>query len=148
MAFGSRVDKTAKETSDLDLVVIGDEPLDFLTPGTLRDAFSASDLPCKVDVLDRTRVSQTFRDIIRRGRIVICEGQKRAPSGGDGSALENLQSLHRTRPVFILTTPPIRARPIPQTSAPEFRRRSEIFEFSKKETGRTESSRSIREPIP
>ena len=81
-AFGSRVKGTAKDTSDLDLAVIGDDPLDFRTLGTLRDLFSSSDLPYKVDVLDWSRISPSFREIVRREKIVLCDGQTRPQSGG------------------------------------------------------------------
>ena len=70
-AFGSRVNGTAKETSDLDLVVIGENPLDFQTLGALRDDFSESNLPYKVDVVDWAKIGETFREIIRKDKIVI-----------------------------------------------------------------------------
>ena len=70
-AFGSRVNGTAKETSDLDLVVIGENPLDFQTLGALRDDFSESNLPYKVDVVDWAKIGETFREIIRKDKIII-----------------------------------------------------------------------------
>ena len=70
-AFGSRVNGTAKETSDLDLVVIGENPLDFQTLGALRDDFSESNLPYKVDVVDWAKIGETFREIIRKEKVVI-----------------------------------------------------------------------------
>ena len=72
-AFGSRVNGTAKETSDLDLVVIGENPLDFQTLGALRDDFSESNLPYKVDVVDWAKIGETFREIIRKDKVVIRE---------------------------------------------------------------------------
>ena len=60
-AFGSRVHGGAGEFSDLDLVVVTDTPLDFGLLGRLRDAFSESDLPFKVDVLDWATTSPDFR---------------------------------------------------------------------------------------
>ena len=70
-AFGSRVNGTAKETSDLDLVVIGETPLDFQTLGSLRDDFSESNLPYKVDVVDWAKIGEPFREIIRKEKVVI-----------------------------------------------------------------------------
>lgn len=70
-AFGSRVNGTAKETSDLDLAVIGETPLDFQTLGALRDAFSESDIPYKVDVVDWATTSETFREIVLKDKVVI-----------------------------------------------------------------------------
>lgn len=70
-AFGSRATGAARDTSDLDLAVIGETPLDFQTLGTLRDAFSESNIPYKVDVVDWANISETFREIIRKDRVVI-----------------------------------------------------------------------------
>ncbi|MFT8720500.1 nucleotidyltransferase family protein [Acetobacter sp.] len=63
-AFGSRVTGKAKPFSDLDLAVMGDEPLPLETRARLEEAFSESDLPWKVDVLDWTLVDKDFREII------------------------------------------------------------------------------------
>ncbi|MEW6774926.1 MAG: restriction endonuclease subunit S [Bdellovibrionota bacterium] len=70
-AFGSRATWTAKEHSDLDLAVIGEEPLSFQTLGALRDDFSESDLPYKVDVVDWATTSESFREIIRKDKVVV-----------------------------------------------------------------------------
>ncbi|MCL4461608.1 MAG: nucleotidyltransferase domain-containing protein [Nitrospirae bacterium] len=70
-AFGSRVNGTARKTSDLDLVVIGVHPLEFQTLGRLLDAFSASDLPYKVDVVDWSRTGEGFRTIIVSNHVVL-----------------------------------------------------------------------------
>ena len=51
-AFGSRVQKTAVRSSDLDLVIMTDKPLTKLRMADLKDAFSESDLPFKVDLVD------------------------------------------------------------------------------------------------
>jgi len=75
-AFGSRVNGTAKETSDLDLVVIGETPLDFQRLGSLRDDFSESNLPYKVDVVDWAKIGETFREIIRKNEIVIFKSER------------------------------------------------------------------------
>ncbi|MHB1286510.1 MAG: nucleotidyltransferase family protein [Leptospirales bacterium] len=72
--FGSRVKGTAKDTSDLDLAVIGKTPLDFKTLAALRDDFSESNIPYKVDVVDWSTISETFREIIRKDRVVIHKG--------------------------------------------------------------------------
>ena len=51
-AFGSRVTGKAKPFSDLDLAIMGDEPLSLETRAWLEEAFSESELPWKVDILD------------------------------------------------------------------------------------------------
>ena len=63
-AFGSRVTGTARIYSDLDLCIMGDEPVSVLTLGSLRDEFSLSNLPYKVDVIDWTAIAPNFRKII------------------------------------------------------------------------------------
>lgn len=70
-AFGSRVKGKARAYSDLDLVVITQEPLDFLTLANLTDDFSDSDLPWKVDIVDWATTSEAFRAIIREKYEVI-----------------------------------------------------------------------------
>jgi len=75
-AFGSRVTGKTKPFSDLDLAIMGDEPLSLETRTQLEDAFSASDLPWKVDVLDWNLTDEKFRNLIHRKNIFIApEGQ-------------------------------------------------------------------------
>lgn len=73
-AFGSRVKGTAKPYSDLDLAVITEVPLELEVFGTLKEDFSESNLPFKVDVVDWADTKQAFRDIIERDRLVIQSG--------------------------------------------------------------------------
>ena len=91
-AFGSRVNGTAKETSDLDLVVIGENPLDFQTLGALRDAFSESNIPYKVDVVDWTTISEAFREIIQRGKVTVKKTSLR-----DNTCMEEIQPFHNEK---------------------------------------------------
>ena len=70
-AFGSRVRGTARDASDLDLCIRGDESMGFERLGRLRDAFSASVLPFRVDVVDWATTAETFRGIIEKGRVVV-----------------------------------------------------------------------------
>ena len=72
--FGSRAKGTARDTSDLDLAIIGKTPLDFRTLATLRDFFSESNIPYKVDVVDWTTIGETFREIIRKDKVVVQSG--------------------------------------------------------------------------
>lgn len=76
--FGSRATWTAKEFSDLDLAVIGDQPLSLSVSSSLSDDFSESDLPYKVDVVDWATTSESFQKIIERDRVVV---QKAGQSG-------------------------------------------------------------------
>ena len=63
-AFGSRVTGTAKKFSDLDITVIGPRRLTLLEFGNLREAFSESDLPIMVDVVDYYSTDPSFQRII------------------------------------------------------------------------------------
>ena len=74
-AFGSRVKWTAKQYSDLDLCVISDQPLDDRVSGGLKDDFSESDLPWKVDVVDWTTTNAPFRKIIEGAKVVVQTGR-------------------------------------------------------------------------
>ncbi len=77
-AFGPRAKGTAKNTSDLDLAIIGDSPLDLRTLGDLKDAFSESNLPFRVDVVDWATTSEGFRKIIEEQKVALEDGaQKR-----------------------------------------------------------------------
>lgn len=74
-AFGSRVRGTARQYSDLDLVVITRQPLSLDCLATLKEAFSESDLPWQVDVLDWATISATFGEHIKQRYIVIQHGR-------------------------------------------------------------------------
>ena len=69
--FGSRARRTAKKYSDLDLAIITEKPLNLETSAALTDAFSESDLPYKVDVVDWYTAQDSFRKIIQRDKVVI-----------------------------------------------------------------------------
>jgi len=70
-AFGSRTRATAKPYSDLDLAILSDHPLDLAVQAALADEFSESDLPWKVDLVDWSTTSESFRRIIERDKIVV-----------------------------------------------------------------------------
>lgn len=70
-AFGSRTKWTAKEYSDLDLVVISEEPLALEILAAMSEDFSESDLPYKVDVVDWATTNEGFRRIIARDKVVV-----------------------------------------------------------------------------
>ncbi len=71
LAFGSRATWTAKNYSDLDLAILGDAPLPFDVTASLTEAFDASMLPIRVDVVDCMTVSEDFLKIIRRDGVVL-----------------------------------------------------------------------------
>ena len=51
-AFGSRVSARAWRYSDLDLLIMGSEPVPDLALASLRADFEDSDLPVRVDVIE------------------------------------------------------------------------------------------------
>lgn len=70
-AFGSRTTGQAKPYSDLDLALMPVTTLALAEIAALREAFSDSSLPWKVDLVDGTVASAGFRDIIDRHHIVV-----------------------------------------------------------------------------
>ena len=78
LAFGSRATWTAKDYSDLDLAIMGDEPLSLGATSALAEGFGESDLPFKVDVVDWAKINENFRDIIRRDGVAV-----HVPAGAD-----------------------------------------------------------------
>ncbi len=69
--FGSRAKWTAKPHSDLDLALKGKEPLPRSVLGDLAEAFSESDLPFRVDVVDWHTVAPSFQAVIDRDAIKL-----------------------------------------------------------------------------
>nr|WP_272930689.1 nucleotidyltransferase domain-containing protein [Acetobacter persici] len=69
--FGSRVTGKAKPFSDLDLAIIGNEPLSLGTRARLEEAFSESQLPWKVDIIDWLKIDTDFQNIIRKNWIIL-----------------------------------------------------------------------------
>jgi predicted nucleotidyltransferase len=70
-AFGSRVNGTPKDYSDLDLAVVGSGKLSDDTLRRLKEAFEESDLPFRVDVLDWHATSPEFQKVIEKQYEVI-----------------------------------------------------------------------------
>lgn len=70
-AFGSRVGGQPKPYSDLDLAVLGEAALSLSEHADLADAFSESDLPYKVDIVDWHLIGDDFRRIVQANHIEI-----------------------------------------------------------------------------
>ncbi len=79
-AYGSRVNWSAKDASDLDLAVVGPEPLDPMILASLREAFEESDLPFSVDVMDWHSIPETFRQEIANQFVTIQDRHTDGPS--------------------------------------------------------------------
>ncbi|RME21180.1 MAG: nucleotidyltransferase domain-containing protein [Deltaproteobacteria bacterium] len=76
LAFGSRVSGKAGKYSDLDLAVDAGRKLSLSELGRLKEAFSESDLPFLVDVIDWNDTEDYFRRIIAAKAVEI-----RSPTG-------------------------------------------------------------------
>jgi type I restriction enzyme S subunit len=76
-AFGSRYKGTAKKHSDLDLVLVGKNKIEFTMIGKIKEAFEECILPFRVDILDWHSISAEFKKIIKQGYEVI----KKAENG-------------------------------------------------------------------
>lgn len=75
-AYGSRVQGTAHEGSDLDLVVRN--PTDLSKPqpdlSPLKEALRESRLPILVDILDWALIPESFQNEIMRGGKIVVQG--------------------------------------------------------------------------
>ncbi len=70
-AFGSRVKKTARPYSDLDLAIVQDKALSLDLYAALNEAFSESNLPFKVDLVNWGQTSATFKKIIEEQKVIL-----------------------------------------------------------------------------
>ena len=69
--FGSRGRGAPKPYSDLDLALDGDAPLSLAALADLAEAFSQSDLPFKVDIVDLRSVGPALRAAIERDGVAL-----------------------------------------------------------------------------
>jgi uncharacterized protein len=70
-AFGSRVKGTAKITSDIDLVVVSKEKLEFGKIDIVKEEFMESNISIRVDLLDWNLLDENFKKIIKNNYFVI-----------------------------------------------------------------------------
>lgn len=70
-AFGSRVSGTAKQYSDLDLVIMGERKIDAKVLMQLQEDFEESDIPFRVEILDWHSIAGEFKKIIEQRYEVI-----------------------------------------------------------------------------
>lgn len=78
LVFGSRARWTAKEYSDLDLVLLGSEPLPHGVLAALSEDLGDSDLPFKVDLIEWRLVDESLRTSIRQKGVVVQSSTKLA----------------------------------------------------------------------
>ncbi len=91
MVFRSRATRTTKEYSDLDLAVLGDEPLTVGIRSALVEELGESDLPFKADLVDWARIDELFRDIIHWDGVPLNDSEKaERPSGKNTGMLRGV----------------------------------------------------------
>lgn len=75
-AYGSRVSGGSHPASDLDLVLRNPHNLHEETAAlaALKEAFSESNLPIRVDIMDWARIPESFRREIERRHVVVQAG--------------------------------------------------------------------------
>ncbi len=69
--FGSRATGRARRYSDLDLVIDAGRRLTLDETARLAEAFSESDLPYRVDVVDWQAADESFRRLIANDRLPL-----------------------------------------------------------------------------
>lgn len=69
--FGSRATGAARPFSDLDLLFEGTPALTLQERAAMRDAFEASDLPFRVDVVTSDELAEGYRQRILQERVPL-----------------------------------------------------------------------------
>lgn len=64
--FGSRVSGHSKKHSDLDIAVVSETKIPRKTIIQLKEAFQEAPISMRIDVLDWSRVSASFQNVINR----------------------------------------------------------------------------------
>ena len=73
--FGSRATGRARRYSDLDLAIDAGRRLTLDETARLSEAFSDSDLPYKVDLVDWHDINDRWRQTIMAERVALTEGE-------------------------------------------------------------------------
>ena len=69
--FGSRAVGQPKAWSDLDLLLEAAAPVPLSTIATLTEVFEESELPWKVDIVDRRTISEGFGRLIDQSKVAL-----------------------------------------------------------------------------
>ncbi len=73
--FGSRATGRARRYSDLDLAIDAGRRMTFDEIARLSEAFTDSDLPYRVDVVDWRDIDDRWRQTILAGRVALIEAE-------------------------------------------------------------------------
>ena len=80
-AYGSRVNGRSHEGSDLELALMTDETLSIARVAEMKAAFTKSDLPFRVEIVDWASTSESFRKVIEKDYVVLVEKENRFVGG-------------------------------------------------------------------
>lgn len=69
--FGSRATGRARPYSDLDILIATPTPLNWRVRADLQDAFEASNLPFRVDVVEESRLAPTLAPRVLSERQIL-----------------------------------------------------------------------------
>lgn len=69
--FGSRATGRARPYSDLDILISATKPLDWQDRADLLDAFEASNLPFRVDIVEESRLAPGMAARVRAERLPL-----------------------------------------------------------------------------
>lgn len=69
--FGSRIQGTARQYSDLDIALVAQQPIPLSQLGQLDATFANSDLPFRIDLVDFHRISPQFQALIKENHIEL-----------------------------------------------------------------------------
>ncbi len=69
--FGSRATGRARQYSDLDILIARAKPLDWRERANLCDAFEASDLPFRVDIVEAHALAAGMRERVFSERLLL-----------------------------------------------------------------------------
>ena len=73
--FGSRVSgKPHRPQADVDILIDNKNPLSIEESARIRTAFSESDLPMRVDFIDRNKASAEFLHVVETGPCIELQG--------------------------------------------------------------------------
>jgi predicted nucleotidyltransferase len=73
MAFGSRTRQSCKDFADLDILLFTGQGADPADIGLLKDDFSESDLPFRVDIVEESACSPAFIRSIEKDFVPLTE---------------------------------------------------------------------------
>jgi predicted nucleotidyltransferase len=80
-AFGSRVhERKLKRFSDLDLALTGGRPLPGAVPAALKVDFAESDLPFRVDLVERGDLDEGLRQVVEAEYEILLQPQASPPA--------------------------------------------------------------------